>query len=189
MRALRVACARPSCISPSAALNSSSSAITAASRYSRSMNCSTIAASSIHGTGAHSFASRRRQAGGSLSGMVLEPYACRRTLTSALLSPGWSAIKRQCCAARSRCRPPARRVASGACGRARERIPQRAAASAHRQACVAARSRVELSDRARGLRVWRSLHAVVARLEAGGLRAHVAFATCRVVARLRASGP
>ena len=59
--AVRVAWARLSWNSPSAALNTSRPAMIAASTYLPSTSSSTIAASSIHGTGAQNFSSRHAQ--------------------------------------------------------------------------------------------------------------------------------
>ena len=85
--AASVACARLSCSSPSAALKTSSPAIISASRNLPGAHCSTIAASSIHGTGAQNFSSAMRHACADVSGMVFGPAAPIRTRASALLRP------------------------------------------------------------------------------------------------------
>ena len=59
----------------------------AASTSLPSASCKTMAASSIHGTGAQNFASTLRNGRGVVSGMALEPSVCRRRRASSLVRP------------------------------------------------------------------------------------------------------
>ena len=61
--------------------------MTAASIRSPRVSCSTIAASSIHGTGAQNFLSRRRQELTSSSRLAFGPQSCSRRTASSLVSP------------------------------------------------------------------------------------------------------
>ena len=86
-KASKVACARLSCTKPRTALNTSSTPITAASGYSPIASCSTMAASSIHGTGAQNFPTASRQAGGVVSAMALGPISASLRRASRVVSP------------------------------------------------------------------------------------------------------
>ena len=85
--AASVAWARLSWKSPSAALNTKRTAMIAASTYLPSTSSSTIAASSIHGTGAQNFSSAIRNGCMLVSGMAFGPIFCSRRRASALVRP------------------------------------------------------------------------------------------------------
>jgi hypothetical protein len=85
--AARVACARLSWNSPSAALNTKRAAMIAASTYLPSTSSSTIAASSIHGTGAQNFSSAMRNGRSAVSGIAFEPNFSSRRRASSLVRP------------------------------------------------------------------------------------------------------
>jgi hypothetical protein len=86
-KAARVAWARLSWNSPSAALNTKRPAMITASTYSPSASWSAIAASSIHGTGAQNFSSAMRSGCSTVSGIVFGPNLSRRRRASSLLRP------------------------------------------------------------------------------------------------------
>ena len=59
----------------------------AASTYSPSASCSTIAASSIHGTGAQNFSSAMRNGWNAVSGIAFGPNFSSRRRASSLVRP------------------------------------------------------------------------------------------------------
>src|SRR6202034_2729465 len=85
--AATVACARPSWKNPSAALNTRSPAMTAASVYSWSAAWRMIAASSIHGTGAQNLDSAIRQGRIAVSGRAFGPNFASSACASPLVRP------------------------------------------------------------------------------------------------------
>ena len=85
--AARVAWARLSWNSPSAALNTRRPAMIAASTYLPSTSSSTIAASSIHGTGAQNFSSAMRNGCTLVSGIAFGPNFFSRRRASSLVRP------------------------------------------------------------------------------------------------------
>ena len=85
--AARVACARLSWNRPSAALNIRRAAMIAASTYLPSTSSSTIAASSIHGTGAQNFSSAIRNGWMLVSGIAFAPNLSSRRRASLLVRP------------------------------------------------------------------------------------------------------
>ena len=85
--AARVAWARLSWNSPRAALNTRRAAMMAASTYLPSASSSTIAASSIHGTGAQNFSIATRNGCSAVSGIALGPNFSSRRRASSLISP------------------------------------------------------------------------------------------------------
>ena len=85
--AARVAWARPSWKNPSAALKAKRIAMITASTYLPVAISSTIAASSIHGTGAQNLVSALRNGCRAVSGTVFGPNFSSRLRASALVSP------------------------------------------------------------------------------------------------------
>ena len=85
--AARVAWARLSWNNPSAALNTRRAAMIAASTYLPSTSSSTIAASSIHGTGAQNFSSALRNGCSAVSGIAFGPNFSRWRRASSLVRP------------------------------------------------------------------------------------------------------
>ncbi len=85
--AARVAWARLSWNSPSAALNTRRAAMIAASTYLPSASSSTTAASSIHGTGAQNFSIAMRNGCSAVSGIAFGPNFCNRRRASSLAKP------------------------------------------------------------------------------------------------------
>ncbi len=87
LSAARVAWARPSWKNPSAALKTRSTAMIAASTYLPRTSSSTIAASSIQGTGAQSLVSARRNGCRAVSGTAFGPNCSSRRRASSLVRP------------------------------------------------------------------------------------------------------
>ena len=85
--AARVAWARLSWKSPSAALKTKRPAIIPASTYLPRASSRTIAASSIHGTGAQNFSSAIRNGRSAVSGIALGPNFSSRRRASSLVRP------------------------------------------------------------------------------------------------------
>jgi hypothetical protein len=90
--AASVAWARLSWKSPSAALNTRRRAMIKASTYLLSTSSSTIAASSIHGTGAQNFSSAMRNGCTLVSGIALGPNFASWRRAASLVSPPFETV-------------------------------------------------------------------------------------------------